>query len=129
MSKTLTEQWREGTLPQGYYYIVANTEQKHKVIFYLPERNTEDEARLDLKDQFVLEVLDPVPRYSEWKTAKENLDKNGTWYTERSYKRLEKKLEIATKALKEYANSPMGSKYHLTGITACIALKEMEGVK
>ena len=42
---------------------------------------------------------------------------------------LEKKLEIATKALKEYANSPVGSEYHLTGMVACIALKEMEGVK
>ena len=73
MSKELTEQWQNGTLPQGYYYIIANTEQKHKVIFYLPERNTEDEAHLDLKDQFVLEVLALVPRYKEWKQLKDLL--------------------------------------------------------
>ena len=47
----------------------------------------------------------------------------------KDYLKLKEQMRIATKALKEYSNSPTGSKYHLTGITACIALKEMEGVK
>lgn len=40
---------------------------------------------------------------------------------------LEKKLEIATKALKEYANSKPTE--WMTCVTADNALKEMEGVK
>lgn len=127
MSKTLTEQWREGKLPQGYYYIVANTEQKHNVVFYLPERNTEDESRLDLKDGYVLEVLAPVPNYNEFVSSKklefvadaiisgekiewENIVKRGNrkemakWINERKNKTvdgLQKQLEIATKALND----------------------------
>lgn len=119
MTKTLTEQWCEGTLPQGYYYIVVNMEQKHRVIFYLPERNTEDEARLDLKDQFVLEVLAPVPRYDEYKELVSKTEQ------------LEKRLEIATKALKGasfWANTGNGGEQAVKKVCDK-ALKEMEGVK
>lgn len=101
MSKELTEQWRNGTLSQGYYYIVANTEQKHKVVFYLPERNTEDESRINLKDQYVKEVLSPVPSYDEHMELVSN-------YAElvRKMHILKKKLSIATKALREAHTFP-----------------------
>lgn len=36
------------------------------------------------------EVLAPVPSYEEWKIASEQLNKNGVWYSERSYKELKK---------------------------------------
>lgn len=74
MTKTLTEQWREGTLPLGTYYIlnINGVEEIDKSIAIGELWNN-----TDLK-----EVLAPVPSYEE-------------------YKKLQKKLEIAIKALKD----------------------------
>lgn len=127
MTKSLTEQWRDGTLEQRYYYV--------KYFAAVGKPFVEIELKsflLDLvkvKDRDKIEVLAPVPSYDEWKQAKENLDKNGTWYTERSYKLLEKKLEIATKALKEYADKDKWEHCSPIWRDAEEALKEMEGVK
>lgn len=107
MTKTLTEQWREGTLPCGAYYVNRLNEIRIYLVTYENEKNTHE----------IYEVLAPVPSYDEYKRLVSKTDKS------------EKQLAIATKALEKYANSPVGSKYRLTGITACIALKEMEGVK
>ena len=142
MTKTPTEQWREGTLEQRYYYV--------KYFATVGKPFVEIELKsflLDLvkvKDRDKIEVLAAVPSYDEYNELLRHseLSRNLVYevlvnqkeYNElldkaKEYKHLQKQLEIATKALKEYANSPIGSKYHLTGITACIALKEMEGVK
>ena len=130
MTKTLTEQWREGTLPDGWYYCQCYDEVKKLYCGDGESLELEDPEtfayyffhREDEKGQ--VEVLAPVPSYKEWQAE---LDSNNELLNVQ--KRLEKKLEIATKALEQYANSSIGSKYHLTGIIACIALKEMEGVK
>ena len=78
MTKTLTEQWREGKLPEGYYYV----NNRNWINYY-----SEDDGYFD--DGGIEEVLAPVPKYDEYKQL---LKKN---------ERLEKKLAIATKAFEE----------------------------
>lgn len=133
MTKTLTEQWRDGTLPEGCYYILTKDGhiKKERTCFY---SHTDGQCFSFTDNIDIEEVLAPVPSYDEWERAKENLEKNGTWYTERSYKLIEKKFEIATKALKDCYND---MKYWAVlthrnqRILSVIkkALKEMEGVK
>lgn len=106
MSKTLTEQWREGTLSMGYYYVSTPPSYGGEAIRYL-----DDDCSFGLGEDIIQEVLAPVPSYDEYK---ELLDLN-------VYEKLQKQLKIATKALKKY-------------MTFCRhpaeeALKEMEGVK
>jgi hypothetical protein len=107
MTKTLTEQWRKRTLERGYYYY--KTKSGAKVIGYqcfgfeFPYdyyHNTLD---------YVKEVLAPVPNYDELQSYEKCVDMlfdvNKKWErTIKERKRLEKKLEIATKALKLYAD-------------------------
>ena len=87
MSKTLTEQWREGTLEQRYYYVkYFGNGQKPFVEIELKN------FLLDLvkvKDRDKIEVLAPVPSYDEYKQLVSKTEG------------LEKQLEIATKALNE----------------------------
>lgn len=56
MTKTLTEQWREGKLPEGYYYTICSgwNMETFPCIVYC-ERNCFDAN--------VIEVLAPVPDY------------------------------------------------------------------
>ena len=113
MTKTLTEQWRNGTLEQRYYYVkYFGNGQKPFVEIELKN------FLLDLvkvKDSDKIGVLAPVPSYDE-------------------YKRLQEQLAIATKALKEYArgDSDAGNDclYEMPAPSlAQQALKEIEGVK
>lgn len=89
MTKTLTEQWRDGTLPDAEYYV--KNKSNVVVVDYYCELTKSFAAVFPCN---VKEVLAPVPSYDEWKQAKENLDKNGTWYTERSHKELLKQIEL-----------------------------------
>lgn len=84
MTKTLTEQWREGTLKRGYYYY--ETKAGAKVIGYqcfglkFPydyNHNTIDSVK---------EVIAPVPSYEEYQKLK----------------KLEEQLDSAITALYEY---------------------------
>lgn len=97
MTKTLTEQWREGTLPDGFYYIKTRWLGCDNKWHYNKEQDID---YLDsggdwcgVANDSVVEIIGGVPSYDEWKQAKENLDKNGTWYTERSHKELLKQIE------------------------------------
>lgn len=138
MTKTLTEQWKNGELPDGLYYVkdwddtIYRFVAKNKILW----RDSNNPIYASER----IEVLAPVPSYEEWKTAKENLEKNGTWYTERAYnelvsktEQLEKRLEIATKALKEIPDLAGTNDNGINdyGIVCCAedALKEIEGVK
>ena len=62
MTKTLTEQWREGTLPEGWYYLrlEPNFENRYDIVYNFgidfDLYNTED----------IEEVLAPVPGYDEY---------------------------------------------------------------
>lgn len=134
MTKTLTEQWREGTLPEGCYYILEKNGhvRTERTCFY---SYIEEQCFCFTSNKDIEEVLAPVPSYDEWKQAKENIDKDGTWYTERSYKRIETQLEIATKALNGIrdvlANNPRQFSYiaRIANRKAKKELEEMEGVK
>lgn len=145
MTKTLTEQWREGTLPAGYYYIIANTKARNKIIFYLPENTNTDGAVIKGEvvngedGGWVLEVLGSVPDYMDCKgliydsialdEARKRIDELVS-----KTEQLEKKLEIATKALKYYTledafMSCYGNPVNPNPMVARNALKEMDGVK
>ena len=148
MTKTLTEQWYDNTLDRSHHYYVRI---KGKEEMNCGGIDFIDIIRPPLfRDQFDKlmkyndpEVLAPVPTYEEWKKAKENIEKNGTWYTERAYKRIEKQLAISTKALKETKEKLLHVElsgldgdnrqkmYDLMFEDGVIdkALKEMEGVK
>jgi hypothetical protein len=135
MSKELTEKWKDGTLDNGMYYVVAKDEDG----LYIT-RDTHDRMFNVwgiLRDKDVKEVLAPVPSYNEVKEIRQKIERlefdnealemvhnegkeiNAELVSKTD--KLEKKLEIATKALKEY-------------MTFCRhpaeeALKEMKGVK
>ena len=158
MTKTLTEQWREGKLPEGWYYVKTPCEKIKKLY-------CGDGESLELEDPETagyyffhrdlnkgpVEALSPVPDYKmfqflmgEQKFTEEMLENiinirteellklNGDYI--KRVKKLEKKLEIATKALKridppniifdDYKNRSI----ELWEI-AHNALKEMAGVK
>lgn len=83
MTKTLTEQWREGTLPEDCYYILTKNGhiRKDRTCFY---SHTDEQCFCFTSNRDIEEVLAPVPSYDE-------------------YKRLQKQLKEANKAIKEYA--------------------------
>ena len=123
MSKELTEQWREGTLPENWYYIHLKSDWGGIdciTINYCDEDGVFEEY----PDEDIKEVLYPVPNYDE-------------------YKRLQEQLAIATKALNETKEKLLHVElsgldgdnrqkmYDLMFEDGVIdkALKEMEGVK
>lgn len=126
MIKTLTEQWREGTLDGGIYYLLLRdgTTTTDKTVYIVGEK----QLRWHYSSfDFVKEVLSPVPSYEQFIGLMDDSKELDKAYDKINL--LEKKLKIAKKTLEEYANSPIGSNYYLTGITACMALKAMEGIK
>lgn len=151
MTKTLTEQWKDFELPEGLYYF--KTRYNNIFIGYPRERNmfrAIDDGLFDESDK--IEVLAPVPSYNEYclltKKAEraDYLDEKLKYYTPEEcliIKQLEKKLAIATKALKKYAdygnwwgcldeddNIVEEGMFRERGYEpAKEALKEMEGVK
>jgi len=86
MTKSLTEQWREGTLSMGYYYVSTPPSYGGEKIKYL-----DDDCCFGLDDDIIQKVLAPVPSYDEYKELVSKTEQ------------LEKQLAIATKALKYYA--------------------------
>ena len=157
MTKTLTEQWREGTLPRGAYYVNRLGEVRIYLVTYEDDKNTHE----------IYEVLAPVPSYDEYQLLKKEIDSlkeqiHSMLFTddvvqERYDKAvqkmhiLEKRLAIATTALKEYAEegnwcdcSDWNDMVYQNDCMGCCengmfgkdgfkpaqkALKEMEGVK
>lgn len=162
MTKTLTEQWREGTLPLNHYYV------KTKIGKYGIDNTVltfdEDKPRTKLAySDYTKEVLAPVPSYDEVKEMSQKIKRlefdnealemahnegkeinaeleqyNKDLLKDHTRivmecdrllaenKQLEKRLEIATKALKE-----INKNYRFTVAQDVVykALKEMEGVK
>ena len=118
MTKSLTEKlWRE-ELPSGYYYIKNKGETYIHEIFMTQSYQVPDG----------LEVLAPVPSYDHFSQLVKKV------------KKLEQQLAIATKALKEYAESDNWFGEDNDGMRWSFnkkypwrvgfkALKEMEGVK
>ena len=142
MTKTLTEQWREGTLPEGLYYIEGKVTHdialiRNRYCPILTSPYCEDNV---FEPEFV--PVAPVPSYDEYQQLVSNSDEsvqkihilneqNTKQYNElceeiKKNNILEKKLAIATKALKK-----INRKYRFTVAQDVVykALREMEGVK
>ena len=116
MTKTLTEQWRNGTLAQKYYYVkYFGNGQKPFVEIELKN------FLLDLvkvKDRDNVEVLAAVPSYDEFVQQRDFVKDHLKVLIENM--NLKRKLEIATKALEEYAE------IRTIGQEAREALKEID---
>ena len=78
MTKTLTEQWREGKLPEGYYYIRwsfnIDDEPSYMIDFYDRENFTHG-AFINKQRKFIDEVMCVVPSYEEFKSLQEQKQK------------------------------------------------------
>lgn len=142
MSKELTEQWQNGTLPLNHYYVKTKSGRygiNHTVLSF-----DGDKPRTKLEySEHTEEVLEPVPSYSEHQELKEYmyyLIHNRTELTNQITKhldrieQLEKKLEIAVKALNIVYHDMkcwtfISKRDRRVLSVICDALKEMEGVK
>lgn len=142
MTKTLTEQWKNGELDEGYYYVKTkwktsdnkcHYDKKEGMYFYNKDFNCFDV----IDDEQVAEVLAPVPSYEKWKEISESEDqahahlqdeREKNMCLEESVRVLSKQLAIATKALKDVAYLYIYTDKDLSTV-ANNALKEMEGVK
>ena len=121
MTKTLTEQWRDGKLPDGCYYAKFYTAKTPYIEVYgsgflkdLAEFNGTDRA----------EVLAPVPSYDEFVQQRDFVKDHQKVLIENM--NLKRKLEIATKALKE-----INKNYRFTVAQDVVykALKKIKEVK
>ena len=130
MTKTLTEQWREGKL-KGYYYVHIKLDEhcEYDDIDLIDELTGNFELHCD---DYIKEVLSPVPDYMDCKgliydsinlaDARKRIDELVS-----KTEKLEKKLAIAIKALKDVSLSLWDE----MECRSCAkqALKEMEGIK
>ena len=116
MSKELTEQWRNGTLEENMYYVKLPEEIIIANLYQLKQLALVNDA-----DE--IEVLAPVPSYDEYKV----LVSNSAEFVQKMHI-LEKKLDIATKALKDIKEHTKElSLPSYTGMRCYKALKEIEG--
>lgn len=102
MTKTpeeLTEEWKTRSLPSGWYYI--KIEGFKGVDIDLHDKEGNSWLCNSDKDLNPLNVIAPVPSYDEYKAMQEQLNKEGTWYTEISYKKIKKENNNLHGLLKE----------------------------
>ena len=59
---TLTEQWKNGELPDGYYYIIVKKEFSNRIDFY----NSSATIWSYNSNDVIKQVLAPVPSYQEY---------------------------------------------------------------
>lgn len=123
MTKTLTEQWKNGELGFGYYYIdfgIGGVPMLFNGLEFYCERTQKPNA--------IKTILAPVPSYDEWKKLDDELKElatmNDTFAIENG--RLRERLVIAKKALVDILND--GDDYWDKD-KAQEALAKMEGVK
>lgn len=107
MTKTLTEQWRDGMLPDGYYYI---TSKKWGMLIDRYRDQINDCGHkwrgFDNCQGVVEEVLAPVPSYEEWqsceKCADMLIDVNKKWRkTIKENKRLQEQKKKVIALIKD----------------------------
>ena len=110
MTKTLTEQWREGTLPCGAYYVNRLDEIRIYFVTYEDNKYTHE----------IYEIIAPVPRYKEYKHLQEQIKKL-KYYRDRSHKAL---CEISVLSEKEMDSGKAWDIAH----DAILCLNEISGV-
>ena len=124
MTKTLTEQWKNGKIKEGFYYVHFCT---GEIVYRHLSGNKPDKEFIELG--CFQEILASVPSYDEYKqliSKTDQLEKRLEVSEKEHYRTLEQ-LRIATGALREYANCKPTE--WMSCVTADKALKEMEGVK
>lgn len=67
-SEQLTEQWKKGELPEGFYYIKVKEVMANYPLLADCVEGLSYTYFLDYED-YVTEVLAPVPSYDEWKAS------------------------------------------------------------
>lgn len=102
MTKTLTEQWREGTLPIGNYYIRVKEQGEEKIIDYKI-----DGSAFFYDQNVLLEIVEPVPSYDEYQgLLSDQLAKNEATEInaelEHKMERLQEQLNEANEVIKDY---------------------------
>ena len=97
MTKTLTEQWREGTLPRGAYYVNRLGEVRIYLVTYEDNKNTHE----------IYEVLAPVPSYSEYQALKDNCETIHNCYkgANEKIKQLQEQLKEAVDFIEELSDA------------------------
>lgn len=101
MTKTLTEQWREGTLEQRYYYVkYFGNGQKPFVEIELKNFLMD---LVKVKDSDKIEVLESVPSYEEYQDIiQQNVNQEAAIETYiEDIKRLQEQLNEANKTIKK----------------------------
>ena len=98
MTKTLTEQWREGTLPEDCYYILDKNGhiRKDRTCFY---SHTDEQCFCFTSNKDIEEVLAPVPSYDDCNELKQDNKylKSGIETRDKQIEQLEKRLEVSEK--------------------------------
>lgn len=110
MTKSLTEQWKDETLPVGPYYW-----KKEKDMWVANVDEMQD--YLELYDNRNIQVLAPVPSYEEYQGLLSDnlaLDEAKEINAELEYKvkKLEQQLAEANEVIKEYADSSNWEDYY-----------------
>jgi hypothetical protein len=152
MSKELTEQWRNGTLPYGKHYYIKTIFSDNVYIVKCIFDGLANESILECGKDTTEEILAPVPSFPDICELKQELEickegkadlyaklcnalmqlesrNNQLVELTEKVERLEKKLEIATKVFKDITLAiNMPSRVYMFSRSQQ-ALKEMEGVK
>ena len=100
-NEQLTEQWKKGELPLGWYYVKYKNDKIEVAenIKWFDCGGWCDNRFLHSKN--ISGVIAPVPSYDEWKAAQEQLHKEGIWYTEISHKKVLKENAQLKELLEE----------------------------
>lgn len=105
MTKTpeeLTADWKEGKLKSGLYWV--NFKEKIVIAECTVFSDVSRPFEIEIKTDFMIKiskVVAPVPTYDEYKAMQEQLNKEGTWYTEISYKKIKKENNQLRDLLRE----------------------------
>lgn len=92
MTKSLTEQWKDGTIKEGLYYVKTDIGLNNGVVFRWLTGVKPDEEFLKLK--YFKEVLAPVPTWEEDKEKTEKLHLANEMWTKWYNAFCEKQKEI-----------------------------------
>ena len=137
MTKTLTEKWKDGELDEGWYYVVREGDDEIRMLYFEGDYFLDTDVPLD--NDNIKEVLSAVPSYVQYKGLMDDSKELDKAYDKINL--LEKRFEIATKALKDYADSDewelvdgksvywSRKRFPYPWRIAGKALKEMKGVK
>lgn len=95
----LTADWKAGKLDWNKFYYIKLTSGEICIDYangaYFVNGKPQEITMDYSTDEDVKQILAPVLSYDEYKAMQEQLNKEGTWYTEISYKKLKKELESA----------------------------------